>query len=265
MARFKQGSKPTGPSLQVQNRRRIQKMLSSDREAIRHARAYAATRDGFGLLDESEQERRLTEAVENRIQRRIDGGLYVSCTYPEFVGYLPPSFYGQTGHLKDPEKEKRLNRQLEALRRESAGDDDDDDDDEEDLPPSKTEENTKKQMKISEFLPFAENHGTRLSKDNSAPGHEDSADKDKSDKAATAGRRSQGRNPTPHTLKRKRVDTSNDNKKEAITWRVVSRGEPLPPGSPVANLEQRKPKINPWLGRVVFRGQVLTEDSKDEE
>jgi hypothetical protein len=237
-------------------------MLSSDREAIRHARAYAATRDGFGLLDESEQERRLTEAVENRIQRRIDGGLYVSCTYPEFVGYLPPSFYGQTGHLKDPEKDKRLDRQLEALRREPA---DDDDDDEEDLPPFKTEENTKKQRKMSDFLPSAENHGSRSSKDNTEPGHEDGDDKDKNGKTATADRRSQGRNPTPHTLKRKRVDTNSDNKKEAITWRVVSRGEPLPPGSPVANFEQRKPKINPWLGRVVFRGQVLAEDSKDEE
>jgi hypothetical protein len=262
MARFKQGSRPTGPSLQVQNRRRIQKMLSSDREAIRHARAYVATRDGFSLLEESEQERRLTEAVENRIQRRIDGGLYVSCNYSEFVGYLPPSFYGQTGHVKDPEKEKRLDRQLEALRQEPSSDDDDD---EEDVPPFKTEENTKKQKKMSEFLQFVGDHETRLPKDDSEPRHENGDDEDKNDKTTTAGRRSQSRNPAPHTLKRNRVNKSNDNKKEVITWRAIRRGQPLPSGTPAANFQQWKPKINPWLGRAVFRGQIMAEDSRDED
>lgn len=237
-------------------------MLSSDREAIRHARAYVATRDGFGLLEKSEQERRLTEAAEARIQRRIDGGLHVSCNYPEFVGYLPPSFYGQTGHVKDPEKDKRLDRQLEALRRDSASDDDDD---EEDPPPFNTEENTKKQKKMSEFLQFGEDSETRLSKDTSKPGHEDGGDKDKPDTTAIAGRRSQGRNPSLHTSKRDRVNKSNDNKKEVITWRAVSRGEPLPSDAPEAGFEQKKPKINPWLGRAVFRGQIMAENDKDED
>jgi hypothetical protein len=255
MARYKTSSELAGSNVQLQSRKRIQKMLSSDREAIRHSRAYTATRDGFGLLDKSEQERRMNEAMKTRIQGRIDAGLYVSCNYSEFIGYLPPSYYGQFGHVKDPEKDKRLDRQLEALRREHAGDDDD-----EEPVPCKTEEPTKKR-KMSEFLDFVDSHETHLSKDSNKPRHQDETHNDKNHKAANTGRRSQGSNSTPHTLRRQRVDKSHQNndknKKETTTWRAVSRGQPLPPGTPAADYEQRKPKVNKWQGRAVFRGQPL--------
>jgi hypothetical protein len=246
-----------------ENRKAIQKSLNADRETIRSTRRAVSEKLGFDLLDTSEQERQLEEVALTKVQRRIDEGLYVSCKYPEFAGYIPPIAYGKTGQTKDPVRHACFSRQLEALRREPASDDDDDD--EEDVPPFKTEENNTKQKKMSEFLQFVGDHETRLSKDNGEPEHEDGGDKDKVDKTATAGRRSQGRKSAPHTLKRKRVDESNGNKKEVITWRVVSRGEPLPPGSPAVNFEPRKPKINPWLGRVVFRGQIMAENGKDED
>ena len=250
MARYKTSSELAGSNVQLQSRKRIQKMLSADREAIRHSRAYTATRDGFGLLDKSEQERRMNEAMKTRIQGRIDAGLYVSCNYSEFIGYLPPSYYGQIGHVKDPEKDKRLDRQLEALRREHAGDDD------EDPVPCKTEEPTKKR-KMSEFLDFVDGHETHLSEDSNKPRHQDENHNDKNHKATMASQRTQNRSAPPHTLKRNRIDKSNGNKKEVVTWRAVSRGQPLPPGTPAPDYEQRKPKVNKWQGRAVFRGQPL--------
>jgi hypothetical protein len=153
MARFKQ-SAHKGPSLQQQHKRRIQHILSQDRTAIRRARDVVVKRAGFDLLDESEQKRRLAESAKTRIQTRIDAGLHVSCNYPEFTGYLPPSFYGHAGQVKDPEKDERLKRQLKNLPCELAGEDDDDDDDEDPLP-IKAEGNTK-QQKMSEFLQFVE-------------------------------------------------------------------------------------------------------------
>jgi hypothetical protein len=270
MARHKAHSKPTGPSQDAQNKKRILKMLTSDRDGIRHARTYAAEKAGFGLLDKSEQERRMTEAARLRVDKRIDGGHHVSCIYPEFLGYLPPSFYGQTGRVDDPDKYERLRRQIQALHREPASDDDDDDDYEEDSLPIKTEENTTKR-KMSDFFPVTEKNETRLSKSATNPGRQDSAnEQDNNDKTATAKRRSQGRNTTAQTSKRTRVDKSHYNNKdinnkEAITWRAVSRGQPLLPGSLSANFEHWKPKSNPWFGRVVFRGQITAEDGKDED
>jgi hypothetical protein len=267
MARFKQSAQK-GPSLQQQHKRRIQHILSQDRTAIRRARDVVVKRAGFDLLDESEQKRRLAESAKTRIQTRIDAGLHVSCNYPEFTGYLPPSFYGHAGQVKDPEKDERLKRQLKNLPCELVGDDDDDDDDEDPLP-IKAEGNTK-QQKMSEFLQFVETQEARLSKDTTNPGHKESNNgADKNDKTATAGRRSKGRNTKPTKVDKSHYNSKNNskvnNKKETITWRAVSRGQPLLAGSPAPNVKQWEPKSNPWLGRVVFRGQSMAEDSKNDD
>jgi hypothetical protein len=246
----------------------ILKLLSADRTSIVAAKKRTAKRHDFHLLDESEQERQTREAVLLCVKQRIDDGRCVSCTYPEFAGFIPHMAFG-VKRAVDPLKAEFMTRPLAALRKEredsGVGYASSNDDDDEDPLPCKIEEPTKKQKKMSDFLPFAENHEPHLSKDSSGPGHEDGDDKDKSDRTTSTGRRSQGRKSAPHTLKRKRVDRSNGKKKKVTTWRAVSRGEPLPPGSPVVNFEQRKPKINPWLGRFVFRGQIMTEDGKDED
>jgi hypothetical protein len=247
--------------MDILNKKKIAKNLSQDRESIRSARSIAAKKPGFDRLDPSEQERQLEQAAMSKIQRRIDEGMYVSCNYPEFEGYIPPITYGKTGHTKDPVRETCYSRQLEALRR---GPDSDDDDDENPLP-IKTEDDIK-QRKMSEFLQFVGTQEARLSKDSSEHGHEDSGNKN-----PTANPRSKGRSTTVHTLKRTtKVDKShyknnNNNKKEAITWRAVSRGQPLLPGSPAPSFKHWKPNHNPWLGRVVFRGQIMAEDGKGED
>lgn len=253
----------------------ISKALANDRSSISAVRTNVAKRHNFSLLDTAEQERQMTEAVMLCIGKRIASGRYASCTYPEFEGFIPQLAFGVKART-DPMSKKCMDLQLAALRKASAAagyassDDDDDDDDEEDPRPIKTEENTTKR-KMSDFFPVTEKNETRLSKNATNPGRQDNAnEQDNNYKTATVNRRSQGRNTTAQISKRTRVDKSHYsnkdiNNKEAITWRAVSRGQPLIPGSPSANFEHWKPKSNPWFGRVVFRGQITAEDGKDED
>ena len=257
----------------IKIRKEIARLLSNDRSVIKNARQIVAKQHGFDQLDKQEQERRMEEAALKRVQTRIDNGQYTSCTYPMFAGFIPKLVFGSVDGLKDPDKEARMVRQLAALREKYTGRQlDSDDDDEEDLPPVKTEDNAK-QRKMGEFLQSVETQEPRLAKDNTDPVHEDSDnDQDIGNKTTTANPRSKGRKTADHVSKRNRVEKShyNSNKsknknKETITWRAVSRGQPLSPGSPAANFEHWKPKSNPWLGRVVFRGQIMAEDGKDDE
>ena len=255
----------------------ISKALANDRSSISAVRTNVAKRHNFSLLDTAEQERQMTEAVMLCIGRRIASGRYASCTYPEFEGFIPQLAFGVKART-DPMSKKCMDLQLAALRKASAAggyassDDDDDDDDEEVDPlPIKTEENTTKR-KMSDFFPVTEKNEIRLSKDATNPGRKDSANEEynNGNKTATANRRSRGHNTAAPTPNGSRVDKSyynnkNINKKEAITWRAVSRGEPLPSGSPAPKCDHWKPKSNPWLGRVVFRGQIMTEDGKDDD
>jgi hypothetical protein len=258
----------------------LAKVLANDRQAISAVRTKVAKGHNFSLLHTAEQERQMTEAAMLCISKRIASGRYASCTYPEFEGFIPQLAFGVKGRT-DPVSKKCINLQLVALRKASAAgeyassdddDDDDDDDDEEDPLPVKTEENTTKR-KMSDFFPVTGKNETRLSKDSTNPGRQDSAnEQDKNDKTTAANRRSQGRNTTAHTPKQNRVDKSHyssnshkNHKKELITWRAVSRGQPMLPGSPPANFMHWKPKSNPWFGRVVFRGQITAEDGKDED
>jgi hypothetical protein len=266
-------SYPRVKETDIKNRKEIARLLSNDRGVIENARRIVAKQHGFDQLDKQEQERRMEEAALKRVQTRIYDGQYTSCTYPMFAGFIPKLVFGSVNGLKDPDKEARMVRQLAALREKYTGRQlDSDDDDEEDLPPVKTEDNTK-QRKMGEFLQLVETQEPRLAEDNTDPVHEDSDnDQDIGNKTTTANPRPKGRNTADHGSKRNRVEKSHYNsnkaktkKKESITWRAVSRGQPLSPGSPAANFEHWKPKSNPWLRRVVFRGQIMAEDGKDDE
>jgi len=196
--------------MDMKNKKDIARSLANDRSVIKNARDAVAKQHGFQQLHEQEQERRMREAALKRVQVRIDSGQYTSCTYPEFIDYVPNVAFGAVSYSKDLDKEERTVRQLTALRKKcdgrqlNSGDYDD-----EDPLPIKTEGNTTKR-KMSDFFPSIEKNGTRFSKDATNPGRVDSANEEDNNgsKTATAGRRSQGRNTTAHTSDRSRVDKS---------------------------------------------------------
>ena len=198
-----------------------------------------------------------------KVQHRIGEGLYVSCKYPEFEGYVSPFAYGETGHIKDPVRNECLSRQLEVLRAENVGEHLTSDDG--DVPRFKAEENVSKQKKVSDFLQFVNKDEARLSKDRIEHGRTTGAGEGNSDKTTSGSRRYQGWHKVAHASKHKRVEKDNKSKKEVITWRAVSRGMPRLPNSPVPKLKQPGLTRNPWYGRVVSRGQVLVKSGGNDD
>lgn len=229
----------------------IIRRLDTDRQAVKTAGEKVAKRPNFGLLEKSEQQRQKTEAILLCVEQRIQAGRYVSCEYPEFEGFVPHLAYGKGG--MNPIKAGLMARQLASLRKEQTGGHlDSDDEDEIEI----------KQEK-SEHLPYVE-----ARKSGPPETYKDKKSSKHGDKTTTTNQKSHHKHVATPSLRRKRATNSkgyySDDEDKVIKWRAVSRGQPLPPGAPAANFEQRKPKTNPWLGRVVFRGQVMVEDSKDE-
>lgn len=258
--------------MESRNKKDISRSLANDRSVIKTARDAVAKQHGFHQLDEQEQERRMKEAALNRVRMRINNGQYTSCTYPIFAGFIPKIVFGSTDGSKDPDKEDRMVRQLADLRKKFArgqqdSDDDYDEDEDEIVPPSKNEKGGIKQ-EMSDVPPYAERNESKPSKHSSCC--RGKANCNSNEKGTTASQQAQESHTAPHSSKRKRSDDSDGDgggggKKRMITWRAVSRGQPLPEGAPAPEFEQWKPKVNPWLGRVVFQGQVLDEDAGDED
>ncbi|KAM0692887.1 hypothetical protein Q7P36_007444 [Cladosporium allicinum] len=227
----------------------INRALTADRQAILTVRANVTKRHDFALLDKSEQGRQMTEAVLLGIQKRIDQQRYASCKYSAFANFIPQIAFGiKTG--TDNMRKECMARQLAAFRKESAGGYmyASNDDEDEIMPPT---HGGIKQEK-SEPSPYHERRHPGPSET-----YRDKKPSKHGDKTTTTDQTSYHKHAATPSLKRNRVDKSNGNKKEVITWRAVSRGQPLPPGTPAADYEQRKPKVNKWQGRAVFRGQPL--------
>jgi len=243
----------------------ILKVLSNDRQAIKTAQANVAKQHNFGLLEKSGQERRMKEASLRCVEQRIDNGRYVSCRYPEFAGFVPQAASGIIGSI-DSLKADYMARQLAALQKGcSAGQlysDDDDDDDDEEIPHCKNEKRGNMQ-KMSDIPAYAKRNAPMPLGPSCDLGAKENSSSQR--KTTTANRRTQDGLAAFHGLKRKRADEKNDedgNKRKMITWRAVSRGQCLLASSPASNSKQPSLKGNPWFGRVVFRGQVTTEDVK---
>lgn len=239
----------------------IVKVLGNDSHAVKSAQANVAKRRNFDVLEKPEQERQKREAALRCVEQRIDEGRYVSCKYPEFTGFVPQAAFGFKGI--DHAKAEFMSRQLAALRKESAGRQQysDDEDDEEDVPRCKNEKSGIKH-KLSDIPTYVKRNESMSSGQSRDRGDEEDGSRC-GDTTTT-----QDRLAAFHSLKLKRADErdgEDGNKRKKITWRAVSRGQPLLASSPAPNLKQPGPARNPWLGRVVSRGQVATGGVKDED
>lgn len=244
---------------EIHIKKAIARALNNDRMAVMLARQSVAKHPNFDLLEKSEQDRQLTEVSLHRIQQRITKGVYVSCKYPEYEGYVPQLAYGMHGHVLDDIRKRCWTRQLAALRQEYA-EAQPSSDDEDEIPPwqgdIKQETNS-----VS--------HTVEPHKEGQVRKPDDKERRNGGDMTTTKKQEVHHKDTSAAKLKRKRSETSkgdgNDHNVHAITWRVVSRGFHLLPGSPAPEFKQSNSKSNPWFGRVVFRGQAMADHIKNED